>query len=77
MATGRESVMNKAAMQQPKSGHRAPAASGGKGPGSERKVDMRGAQEPMHNEGLGGAMRHLASEHPEAYDDLGPHHPKR
>ena len=68
--SGVEAKMNKAAESIHKSGgevRKGPAASkGGSEVGNETKANMKGA--------LGDAVSHLHSQHPEAYDDLGPHH---
>ena len=42
--------------------------------GNETKADMRGAGIMGGESSLGGAVAHLRSEHPIAYDDHGPHH---
>ena len=43
------------------------------GPGPEVKVDMKGAGVMGGEHSLGGAVQHLKREHPQAYDDRGPH----
>jgi hypothetical protein len=44
--------------------------------GPERKADMAGAlnSNPGGGGSLGKAVGHLKAEHPQKYDDLGPHH---
>jgi hypothetical protein len=46
------------------------------GVGNERKADVRGAQggQPTDGTDLHGAVCHLGEQHPQRYDDLGPHH---
>lgn len=74
MAKGKEAMMNRAAAEEPKSGHRRPAPAAS--PGNERKADMRGAQlgQPEDGDPLRGASRELRSQHPEHHSDRGPHH---
>lgn len=63
--------------KEPKSGHMPPAGPRGNASavGNERKADMAGAMmgQPTDGNPLRGAMKHLASEHPEKHDDRGPH----
>jgi hypothetical protein len=54
----------------------APAAAGGPKAdhvGNEKKADMHGALEGSPTQGLRGAVDELKKQHPERYDDLGPH----
>lgn len=48
----------------PTSGHKAPAAKGGKGPGAERSANMAGAARGQPTDGLAGAIAELRSQHP-------------
>lgn len=70
---GKEGKMNRAAEEEPKSGHKAPAKADA---GPERKANMKGALmgSPEDHNPLRGAMKELESQHPQKYDDLGPHH---
>lgn len=73
MSGGAEGVINRAAEQEPRSGHRPPAKGG---VGNETKADMKGALEgsPTDHNPLRGAVQHLHEEHPIPYHDHGPHH---
>ena len=75
--SGAAAKMNKAAGEEPKSGHRPPAASkGGSEVGNETKADMKGAQmgQPTDGNPLRGATKELHDQHPIGYADRGPHH---
>lgn len=75
-----EGMINKAAGEQPKSGHRAPASSGGAATksdvGNETKANVRGAQmgQPTDGNPLRQAGNELRKQHPIRHDDMGPHH---
>lgn len=71
--------MNKAAAQEPRSGHDAPAGSHlGKRPvgANDTKADMRGALtgNPEQGNPLSHAKHELHKQHPIPYHDHGPHH---
>jgi hypothetical protein len=80
---GVEAKMNSAAKDIHKSGgveRPGPAAKrGGSEVGNETKADMAGAQNgrPTDSNPLSGAVKELHSQHPQRYDDLGPHHSSR
>lgn len=76
MAGGKEAAMNTAAKMQPKAGHMAPAGpkSMASAVGNEKKADVKAAQGGSPADGLGGAMAELKRQHPQRYDDMGPHH---
>lgn len=77
---GKEVKMNRAESMEPKSGHKAPAAShGGSEVGGESKADMKGALggSPEDKNPLRGATRELHSQHPHEYHEHGPHHGTR
>ena len=70
---GKEAMLNKAAGEQPKSGHAKPAGkASGSNVGRTDKADMAGAFKG--NDPLAGAIAELHAQHPIDYDDLGPHH---
>lgn len=79
MGKGSENILNKAAAEQPKSGHRPPAGGQAKPVGNETKAETKRTQEggsaaeaagnPLH-----GAVQELGRQHPHGYDDHGPHH---
>lgn len=81
MAGGKEAAMNAASKEQPKSGHTSPAGPKGNSPrsavGNETKADVKGAQGGMPSDGLKGAMTELQRQHPERWDDIGPHNSRR
>lgn len=74
MEKGKESEINRAAADMPKSGHRPPAPAAGVG--NETKADVAGALmgQPTDKNPLAGAMRELHDQHPHDYCDHGPHH---
>lgn len=63
--TGKEAMMNKAASEMPKSGHKAPAPASGPGPSA--KPDMEGALmgNPTDKNPLHAAMAHVHADHSE------------
>ncbi len=72
-----EAKMNRAEAREPKSGHKAPAASkGGSEVGNETRANMAGALggSPTDGNPLTHAMHELHSQHPIAHHDHGPHH---
>lgn len=74
---GKESKMNRAEAEEPKAGHKAPAAArGGSEVGNESKANMKGALGGSPEDGMSmkGASRELHSQHPHQYHEHGPHH---
>jgi hypothetical protein len=70
---GVEGRMNQAAGAEPVTREPKSAKPSVGSPGAEKKADMRGAG-VIGQSTLGAACMELARQHPQRYDDLGPHH---
>lgn len=72
---GEEAKINRAAAEEPRSGHTAPSPAK-KPVGASRKADVQGAMlgQPEDGNPLRHAKHELHSQHPHEYHEHGPHH---